>query len=357
MKHLKRVISIPGLIIILFSCNQTNRQDKIILDRIEYIYNLKTQIGRNIWPDFSNKKFDVPLVYYSDLNCYVTNPTEKFIHLFNPELVFKNQLLTIYKTNLLDSIPFHMATGITFGDSTSDYDYNEPFMNCSSPELTGKIVPDVHTTELWATMVIHEYFHGFQFKHPQFLDFYEKNIHASADTLQGLYKDNDWFKKCVDKENGLLLKALHSDSPTEIQQSIHQFFILRVQRLNQTKELLKSDIKTIEETYETMEGTARYVEYRLYSKFATMQPDINLVKSDSLFNSYEYFKNYTLSKEKWLYLTGKTYYYYATGFNIARLLDKLGVDYKSRLFNENIFLDEILREQIEKQANRNGQQP
>ncbi len=346
MKHLIRKISILVPIIILFSCKQIIKTDTIILDRIEYIYNLKSHIDKDIWPEFSNHKFDIPLIYYSDSVCYATNPTEKFIKLFTPELVRKNQTLTIYKTKLVDSIPFHMEVFMTFGDSSSDYNYKLPFINCSSPELTGKYIPDVHSTELWASMAIHEYFHGFQFKH-QFPDIYEEIFNVSPDTLNVLYRENDWFKKFVDEENAILLKALNSDSQSEIQQSIQQFFSLRDQRLYQTKELLKSDIKTVEQNNETMEGTARYVEYSLYSKFASLKPDIKLVKSDSLFHSYEYFKNYTITKDKWLYLTSATNYYYATGFNIARLLDKLRVDYKSRLFNEQIFLDEILREQIE----------
>ncbi len=348
MKYFMRSIRILALVTILFSCKETNRPDKIILDRIEYIYNLKSLIDKNTWPDFSNPKYDVPLVYYTDSCCYVANPTDNFRHLFNPALVYKNQTLSIYKTGLLDSIPFHMATGITFGDSTSDYNYKVPFMNCSSPELTNKFVPDVHSTEMWATMVMHEYFHGFQFKHPQFLDLYKKNVTVSADSLKALYNNNDWFKKSVDRENELLLEALNSDTQTEIQQTIVLSFKLRDQRLKQTKELLNLDIKTSEENQETMEGTARYIEYNLYSKFATMQPDMNLEKSDSLYHSYKYFKNYTITKDKWLYTAGAKYYY-ATGFNIARLLDKLKVDYKSRLFSNRIFLDEILREQIAKQ--------
>lgn len=67
-----------------------------------------------------------------------------------------------------------METNISLGDSTPDYNYKAPFMNCSSPELTDRFIPDVHSTEMWATMVMHEYFHGFQFKHAQFLDFYKK---------------------------------------------------------------------------------------------------------------------------------------------------------------------------------------
>jgi hypothetical protein len=349
MKYSIKSISILTLTIILFSCNTKKfvKSDKIILDRIEYIYNLKSLLDKNTWPEFSDPVYDVPLIYYTDSSCYVTNPGEKFIHLFNSELVYKNKTLSIFKTNLLDSIPFHMATNISLGDSTPDYNYKAPFMNCSSPELTDRFVPDVHSTEMWATMVMHEYFHGFQFKHAQFLDFYEKQVNVSADTLKTLYKNNEWFKESVDRENRLLLEALNSENLAEIQQVIIQFFKLRDQRLKQTKESLNSDIETVEKNYETMEGTARYIEYNLYRKFATMQPDLNLEKSDSLFHSYEYFKNYTITKDKWLYMTGTTYYY-VTGFNIARLLDKLKVDYKSRLFKDNIFLDDILREQTKK---------
>lgn len=349
MKYSIKSISILTLTIILFSCNTKKivKPDKIILDRIEYIYNLKSLLDKNTWPEFSNPVYDVPLIYYTDSSCYITNPEEKFIHLFNPELVYKNKTLSIFKTNLLDSIPFHMETNISLGDSTPDYNYKAPFMSCSSPELTDRFIPDVHSTDMWATMVMHEYFHGFQFKHAQFLDFYEKQVNVSADTLKTLYKNNDWFKESVDRENRLLLEALNFENPAEIQQTIIQFFKLRDQRLKQTKESLNSDIETIEENYETMEGTARYIEYNLYRKFATMQPDLNLEKSDSLFHSYEYFKNYAITKDKWLYMTGTTYYY-ATGFNIARLLDKLKVDYKSRLFKDNIFLDDILREQTKK---------
>lgn len=345
MKYLTKTIIILILTIVLYSCKETSKHEKIIIDRIEYIYNLKLLIDKNTWTDFSNSEYDVPLVYYTDSNCYVTNPTDYFIDLFNPELINKNNTLSIYKTKLLDSIPFHMETEISLGDSISDYNYKTPFMNCSSPELTSKFVPDVHSTEMWATMVMHEYFHGFQFKHAKFITFYEKNINVSADTLKVLYKNNEWFKKSIDKENNLLLDALDSETNSEIQISIIEFFNIRDKRLKQTSELLNSNIKMIEKNYETMEGTARYIEYNLYNKFASIEPNVNLQKSDSLFQSYEYFKDYTLTKDKWLWMSSANYYY-ATGFNIARLLDKLKVDYKSKLFNENIFLDDILREQI-----------
>lgn len=343
-----RKFSILILVIVLFSCGKNNvKQDQVILDRIEYIYNLKSFINEGTWKDFSNKKFDLPLVYYTDTVCYVSNPTKKFLNLNKSILVFKNKEIEIYKVSLLDSIPFHMSTGITFGDTT-DYNCKSPFMNCSSLEITQKYIPDVWSTEQWSTMIIHEYFHGFQFKHPVFLEYYKQNILGiPSDTLKNLYKENDWFKESVDNENGLLLDAIKTDSLSEISNLLNSFFTLRDNRREKAKQLLNSDIKTIEEGYETLEGTARYIEFSLYSKLATQKPDSKLVKSDTLYQSNNYFQNYRIENDKWLYLTSKTSYYYATGFNMTRLLGKLNVDYKSRLFNQKgLTLEKILREYL-----------
>jgi hypothetical protein len=118
---------------------------------------------------------------------------------------------------------------------------------------------------------------------------------------------------------------------------------LRSLRRKKTQEILNIDIQPIEDIYETMEGTARYVEYRAYDKFSTKQTDRILIKSDTLYHSYTYFHNFNLAEAQWLYKTGKNYFY-ATGFNIVRLLDKLGIEYKSILFNEGeMSLEEILK--------------
>ena len=57
-------------------------------------------------------------------------------------------------------------------------------------------------------MVMHEYFHGFQFMYPTHLTYFGKNIAVAADTLQEIYKLPGWFKESVDKENAMLLAAL-----------------------------------------------------------------------------------------------------------------------------------------------------
>jgi len=332
-------------IIALFSFQRSpNNRDNVVVNRIEYIYNLKSLIDKSTWKGFEDKNFDLPLVYYTESVCYVANPTQKFITYFKPNLFFENRELKIYKTNLIDSTPFHMETSMTFGERSA-YNHRSPFMNCSSFEITHKTVTGVNTTEQWATMVIHEYFHGFQFKHTAHLAYFEKNIAVSSDTLKKIYKAHQWFKESVDTENKLLLSALNASNSKQINMLIDSFFVLRDQRRLQTRQQLNFDIAAIEQSYETMEGTARYVEYSLYSSFARKKPNNNLLKSDSSYHSYQYFRDYNIEKDQWLYLSGKTNCFYATGFNLVRLLDKLKIKYKTRLFDEGgLSLEQILKQ-------------
>lgn len=327
-----------------FNC-LPERKEQVVFDRTAYIYHLKSWIDKDIWKGFADKEYDVPLVYYTDSSCYVANPTKKFADLYKPHRVFENNEITIYKVPLLDSVPFHMSTNIMLGDSTGDYNYRVPFMNSSSFEITRRIVPDVNSTEQWATMIIHEYFHGFQYRHPSYLAYFEKNVVSiPEDSLKRIYKSNPWFKESIDKENNFLLSAINTDRSDKRRQLVGAFFQQREQRRLLTKQRLHFDIQTAEEAYETMEGTARYVEYNLYREFAVMKPDEKLVRSDSSYHSNAYFRNYQIENDSWLYLTGKTAYYYAIGFNMARLLDRLKIEYQSRLFNEGgLSLEQILK--------------
>lgn len=351
---MQRLILLILLFLFLAAGGLVGSNDKLIFDRVGYIFHLKQLIGQQLWQDFADPKFDLPLIYYTDSACFVANPTERFIVSFQPELVFEESALRIYKTSLLDSIPFHMETNITLGDSSAEYNYNSPFMNCSSFEITQQTVSDVNSTEQWTSMILHEYFHGFQFKHPDFLAYFEKNIaHIPADSLKRMYHGHQWFKESVDRENALLLAALAEDDREEIRRLINEFFRLRAQRRLKSRQELNFDVRPVEKTFETMEGSARYVEYGLYSFFAQKEADKKLMKSDAAYQSYRYFRNYSMEQDKWLYLSDKTTYFYATGFNLLRLFDKLEIDYQARLFREGeLSLEEILEQHLLAEAGR-----
>ncbi len=344
-----RQLTIVFFVLTVFSCTDKNKNvgaDQKIFDRIEFVYNLKETIDKDVWGNFNNKVYDVPLVYFTDTSSYIANPTEKFISIFQPKLVYETKDLKIFKTEkILDSIPFHMETGMTLGDPTDDYDYHSPFMKCSSFEMAKKTIQKVKSTEQWTTMIMHEYFHGFQYKHQNYMNYYENNIvQIQPDSLTTVYDNNIWFKEKMDTENGLLLQAIEATDRVKTDSLIAAFFQLRQERRTLTKEKLNLDIESFEKCYETMEGTARYVEYSLYNKFSTMGQDDKLQKSDTSYKSFDQYRQYSIENDPWLFTTSKTTYFYAVGFNMARLLDKLQIEYKTRLFNEGgLSMEDILK--------------
>jgi len=334
------------LILLVFSCrNKALDREQIIFDRIAFIFNLKQEVDQEVWKSFNEKIYDVPLIYFTDTSSYIANPTQKFLTAVPSKLVFDNGQIRIYKSEQrVDQIPFHMETGLTLGDPTGEYNYHSPFMKCSSYEETSRTIPDVLSTEEWVTMIMHEYFHGFQYKHQNYIDFYEKNIvQIQPDSLKSIYKNHDWFRNSIDQENIFLLKAIDETDNTKRDSLIDAFFKLRNERRKNTEKKLRFKIEQYEKCYETMEGTARYVEYGLYNLFAVKQPD-NSLESDTSFKSYKKYKNFRIENDKWLYLPSKTTYFYAIGFNMARLLDRLKINYKSKLFNKGeLSLEEILQ--------------
>jgi len=75
-----KILTLIFLIIALYSCtNKTKNTEQIIFARIEYIFNLKPIIAKQIWSDFDNKIYDLPLIYYTNSNSYIANPPKEFL--------------------------------------------------------------------------------------------------------------------------------------------------------------------------------------------------------------------------------------------------------------------------------------
>ena len=138
--------------------------------------------------------------------------------------------------------------------------------------------------------------------------------------MVGHYQRYGWYKESVDRENAFLLDALRQTDAEIIRRDIDGFQKLRAERHARMRRELAPEAVGAERVYETMEGTARYIEFHACPG------------------------GYDLDANDWLYRTDISQYMYATGFNIVRLLDKLGVDYKTRLFDEGLALDGLLPE-------------
>jgi len=314
---MKQTIITALLALVAMSANSQGLNKDV--ERLQYVYALKAVINDSIWSGFADKQYDVPLLYYGDTCCYVVNPTEKFLTKYPSVLIHSGKDIQIYRTEKVDDKPFHMH--VTFTDEESNIDYRTPFMRCSSLEQTSETIPDVTSVNEWATMVMHEYFHGFQFKNDGYLETYETITNTVLpDTLIALAACHGWYKESITQENDLLLKAIDANDIEASRAYIQSFFELRNERRERVKKELCIDIVALEQLYETMEGSARYIEYCLYRHFG----------------------NFSLSDAKWLYTVGRRYYY-ATGFNLLRLSDKLEIDYKYAIFKDVSTVERNLR--------------
>ncbi|MDD2981832.1 MAG: hypothetical protein PHQ74_00445 [Crocinitomicaceae bacterium] len=332
-------------IVLLSACaEKLDKQEQVVIDRVEFLVDLKSRINEKIWDGFNDSQFDLPLIYYTESAYYFVNPTDIILEKFNPKLIFEKSQVKIYKSQLLDSIAFHMETSI---DYTVDSDeYKSPVMHASSFEIVKKNIEDVNSTEMWSTMVLHEYFHGFQFKHLNYQNHIQNSIsYFRQDSLSRIYKSNSWFKTAIDTENNFLLEAIEAKNSNASLQLIDSFFASRSERRLKTNESLKIDLAQVESIYETMEGSARYVEIELYKLFSSNSRKNKKIDSDKSFKNYKEFKDFDFQKAEWIYLTNKTKYCYATGFNMIRLLEKLDVEFKSRIFKEeDMTLEKLLLE-------------
>ena len=222
--------------------------------------------------------------------------------------------------------------------------YRNPVMFCSDVAAANRFEQDITNTEEWLAIVLHEYFHAFQLKHDNMMGFLADSLKTSADTLVQLYRKNEWFRDALQTENDLLLNAIATPGKDSTIHYLRIFIQRRQQRKRTFMQKLGYDISRMEDFWEKMEGPARYVEYNLaYIYQRTIFKDTTS-SCDTFFNYYRAYKQPGLEKMGWMYnkTTIMSAYYYVTGFNMCRLLDKLDANYKKTLFDHNIPLSVLL---------------
>lgn len=317
--------------------NDTSMGDKtcVVCDRLSLFETIMQKVGAKYWHSYNTKDMTPPPVYFDDSVSWLA---------FSNEVLFKNikyerikcaSGLILYKLNIrLDTVLFHMENKMSFTDATSPY-YYHPIMFCSYVETASRLIPEVKNTEEWLQMVLHEYFHAFQFNHKNSINYLADSIALSVDSLHGYYRRNNWFRGYLKMENDYLLKAIDAQAEDSIKYFSAQFFETRKQRREQFFTQFHFDISRAEMFWEKIEGTARYIEYNtgfVYTKIKHKSLD----KGCDL--SFKGFKNYydkDITNEPWFYEKTQMMvgYYYVTGFNLCRLLDKLKISYKDNLFN------------------------
>ena len=193
-------------------------------------------------------------------------------------------------------------------------------MECSSPEITIQAVPSVKTYEEWYAMLMHECFHGFQYKHTVFwnkmLASTPENF-ITSDSLKALRRNYEWYRDMLSKENALLKKAYEASDIHEACHILSGFYSIRDKRLKTVKDRLGLDIIEFYPIIETVEGSARYIEYCLAREQGITDTD-------------------------WMTNLDSNSCYYASGLYLMLIMDKFGIPYKEELFLKYNTLTELI---------------
>lgn len=293
---------LPAVCVACATAPRLEGDERTILERIRALRALRHDIAA-VWPGYDAPQYDVPLLYYTDSVCYAVNPTAEMCEHFGGRIAHEENGLRIYRLSLPDTLPFHMETQIEFLDSTC-FAYRRPYLCCSSPELTGRMVPDVTSDSTWMPMVLHEYAHGYQYSHPELTAHLAHALPTYPEAeFSRLHLEYEWFNAAIRDENQALLDALAAATPDERTEHIDRFFTLRAGRKARMAAELGAAAVSDEEFYEYMEGMARFFEAEAGFRLGS----------------------YT-DRDTWLHDTDHSGYFFATGYNLVRLLEQLGYD-------------------------------
>ena len=297
------------LALLVVSCNgkQTpTEQESELIAQIEQILSVRQQLASKYWPEFNDEKYAAPIVIYADTACYVVNPKAGFLKEFSCKEIAADKF-QLFKTERLDTIPFHMETHVVLFDSTT-YAGKTPYVMCSDLSETHKMYSDVTDETVWGPMVVHELVHGCQDAHPshyiarQSIEY--KIYEIDLVTYPSQYP---WLNDALKKENDYLLAAISANAESEMNGFIREFLSCRKER----KERMMSEFGEVvvkqEEEFETAESLARFME---------VQSAILLNSSNPNYAEDSFFFCENVQEE----------YFFITGYNLVRLFIKMGID-------------------------------
>lgn len=318
--------------------NKFDLPDSLSTKRISFVLNLKKSVAESTWSDFGTKNNEGTLIYFDADWSEIFFPES---HVFKKLNNSKKHSDNYWLTERTDSIPYHMEVMISFNEEDSlEFFFKNPVEQYSSVEEIGNYIPSVKSSEMWATMVVHEMFHHFQYNNAKYVKYAETVIGVlpfDSRNLVALCQEDKQFLSMIRNENNILMTALAEEDKAVCDSLVSAYLNTRNKRITKyNKE--HPHLEQIENYYVIQEGSARYIEYKsmfiLNSYFNN--PDAPVIPSDPKFINYTEFKEIDLNNDAFNYLVyaGATDYHYTIGFNTMRLLDKLKFEYKKNLLDQ-----------------------
>lgn len=197
--------------------------------------------------------------------------------------------------------------------------------------------------ESYTSGLIHEAFHGFQGSISiERFSRAESMARLSNDYPWHLYKNSDGWSE----EAKLLMKAFEAENDTDTFQFIREYVLVRDERRKEAE--LTEEMIEYEKNREWLEGLAKYTELKigLVADEAPGYEPVGEIQELGDFNHYskrdKYFQNQLSEVPRAAGRSGESRFYYG-GMLQAMLLDRVYSDWKNEVFEEDIFLEDLLR--------------
>lgn len=313
---------------------------------LNYFLQLKEKTANKYWTDFNKQVLYGPMMYYGINGTYVINSNA----VLNSKIKVNRidgclKELTISQTSeIIDSSRLNMQVDYGEDDSTLLY-YKNAIASVSDINIARKYVSNLTDTEFWISMVIHESFHLYQTSHPAFKACQNETQELfQRDTLISFYKNLEWYKNGIAKEDELISKATISNNKDSIKYFIKDYLDNKKNRQQRIAKEYNINIASLEDMLERSEGVARYIEYCMKRTVKEMPRQVMIEQIDTSYHFGAY-NNYERKNDDVMNGIGKQYYY-ATGFNLAILFEKLKVNYQTTMYKDNRTFDWYLNKII-----------
>jgi hypothetical protein len=352
------VISCIVLALIGYSSNQklptgpeiTDRMDPLDKIRLAEALHLKAELGDQIWPGYAS--MDAPVIIWNEEYEFLFGVSEPPLDWeLVPDDTFDGQ--PYFRRSAEDSQNFAVRVGDQWAASIFTKYLVDFGLISAIQGLLPPVIADVfpyrifiQPSELQISTVQHEYFHVVQAELA-----FEK--FAAADDIYGL-GERYWpldseMQSAWKNEIDLLIKAVQTSNDGDAKELTRQFLAARDQRREDIG--LDATLIDYERQFEWLEGTAKFAEMFSWQEASQNHGYISLpeMATDPDFKDYETFDSRwdqeMAQTRRQAREEGDVRFYY-TGMLQAFLLDRLLPNWKDRIMEEGVYLEDLLRQVI-----------
>jgi len=328
----------------------TDKIDSLDKSRLAETLHLKTELGELVWPGWGD--MDIPILLWHQENSFLIGILGSPVNWEEvPGDTFQGK--TYFQNQDIDPENFAMLIGNEWVASMATKNETDLFLRQVFQEILpspfDQFIPYrllIQPSEVQISAVLHESFHVYQA-----LESKESFYAAEAIYLDGdrYWSHNTEMGDQWKNEISCLIDAVNATTDSEAVTFTQQFLENRDQRRAEFG--FDPVFTNYERRFEWLEGLAKYVELAIWEQ-ASHSMDykpISEMADDPDFKRYTTFDRYwnreIQQAKTQVNREGDVRFYY-TGMFQARILDRLMPDWKTRIMETDVFIEDLLREAI-----------